>query len=223
MARPCRHSALHLHGTFTGSRAQQAIPLTARRGIPRSFAGARGRGNVPLMLPTRIALGALATVALASTLTLGCRRLLGGEKDDKGTARGFECSRLPQRDVEAVVGKLSKPPKDKKKGAFGEYCDYSLGQHYVYVYEPAGALYDEVAASPHAPLTAIHDPPFLHAQVTLPVDGVGDAAYLTNVTGVEHVLWTKKGTKHVAIQSTLDPSTRIEDYKKLARLALDHT
>jgi hypothetical protein len=168
---------------------------------------------------TSHSLRSLAVLLLAGSFALGCRLL----DDEKKKPASFDCSRIPVAEVEAVVGKLTRPPKDRDDKTTGGRCQYAFKDQYVDVLAPPSALFDEVAATKHAPATSIHDPAFRHADLSLTIDGVGDAAYLANANGVEYVLWAKRGSCVVAVQSSLDPALRMDDYKQLAALALART
>ena len=159
----------------------------------------------------------LVTLVLVASATTGCS-FLSGEKKDPNT---FDCSRVPAADVEAVVGKLTKPPKDTKDKANGGRCRYAFKDNYVDLLAPPATMFDGVAAEKHLPLLpGIREQAFRHADVSLTVDGLGDSAYLANATGSEYVLWVKSGTCVIAIQSTIDPALKFDDYRKIATAAL---
>ena len=132
----------------------------------------------------------------------------------------FDCSRVPSADVEAIVGPATKPPKESADDVNGGRCRYQFKGNYVDVLAPPAPLFDAMAAGKHAPLTSVHDPAFLKAQVSLTVDGLGDAAFLANASGVEFVLWVKKGSCVIALQSTIDPALHMDQYRKLAEAVL---
>jgi hypothetical protein len=156
-------------------------------------------------------------LVLASASLFGCSRFFEEKKKDPGS---FDCSRVPSSDVEAIVGPATKPPKESADKANGGRCRYTFKDNYVDVLAPPESKFDAIAAEKHAPVTSVHDPAFRKAEVSLTVDGLGDSAYLANANGVEFVLWVKKGTCVIALQSTIDPGLRMDDYKKLANAVL---
>ncbi len=163
-------------------------------------------------------LGLLALLLCTASASLGCSRLFEEKKKDPAS---FDCSRVPSADVEAIVGPATKPPKESADKANGGRCRYQWKDNYVDVLAPPAPLFDAMAADKHAPLASgIHDPAFRKAAVSLTVDGLGDEAYLANANGIEFVLWVKKGTCVIALQSTIDPALHMDQYRKLAEAVL---
>ncbi|MDB4995489.1 MAG: hypothetical protein JWM74_2921 [Myxococcaceae bacterium] len=165
-------------------------------------------------------LRSFASVSLllfTASLSCGCSRLFEEKKKDPAS---FDCSRVPSADIEAIVGPATKAPKESADKANGGRCRFQFKDNYVDVLAPPAPLFDAMAADKHMPLTGVHDPAFRKAEVSLTVDGLGDAAYLANANGVEFVLWVKKGTCVIALQSTIDPALHMDQYRKLAEAVL---